>query len=137
MKYLIFFCLLFGNFNFYAQNHNSAEVTAPKIVCPVELGEAAGFGDKSVKFVKVISDSRCPTGATCIWQGEAKVLVEVYEGNELAEKREITISNPAQLVPLFELKNNSVQIDGLDPYPHKDTPASERKYILNLILTEL
>ncbi len=136
MKYLIFFCIFFGTINFYAQNTQTEKVHSPKIICPVKLGEIAGFENRSVKFVKVISDSRCPIGVTCVWAGEAKVLVEIYEDKELTETREITISPNYKIIPLFSLKSNSVSIDGLDPYPNSNSPEANKKYILNLILTE-
>jgi hypothetical protein len=36
----------------------------------------------TVKFLNVTSDSRCPSDVTCIWQGEAKVLVNIIENNQ-------------------------------------------------------
>ena len=36
----------------------------------------------TVKFLNVTSDSRCPSDVTCIWQGEAKVLVHIIENNQ-------------------------------------------------------
>lgn len=34
----------------------------------------AGF---KIKFVEMVEDSRCPTGTTCVWAGNAKVKIEV------------------------------------------------------------
>jgi hypothetical protein len=42
--------------------------------------------DLSIKFVEVVSDSRCPKGATCIWAGEASCLVELTSGGATVEK---------------------------------------------------
>jgi hypothetical protein len=36
----------------------------------------------TVKFLNVTSDSRCPSDVTCIWQGEAKVLVNIIQNNQ-------------------------------------------------------
>ncbi|HET8838204.1 MAG TPA: hypothetical protein VFM82_04340 [Flavobacteriaceae bacterium] len=132
LNYIILFCFFFGTPTFYAQN--AENVKSPKIICPVKLGETIGFGNKWVKFAKVLSDSRCPVDVTCVWAGEAKVLVEIYEGEKLLETKEVVISPTSEIIPLFSLKNNSVGIDGLAPYPNSKTPEANKKYILNLIL---
>ena len=46
------------------------------VVLPV--GQTATFGqsDLDLRFRRVASDSRCPTGATCVWAGEASVTVD-------------------------------------------------------------
>ena len=56
------------------------------------VGDNLDFGNKSIKFKKVISDSRCPNaaGITCIWAGEVKVLFEFYDDGELQGKKIIT-----------------------------------------------
>lgn len=130
-SFLFFFLFVTGVF--YAQN-TSKNVKSPKIVCPVKLGESIGFGNKSVKFVKVLSDSRCPVDVTCVWAGEAKVLIEIYDGEKLLETKEVVISPTSGTIPLFSLERISVGIDGLAPYPNSKTPEANKKYILNLIL---
>ena len=30
-----------------------------------------------IKFVEIVSDSRCPTGVVCVWAGEAAAMVEI------------------------------------------------------------
>lgn len=51
-------------------------VLGTPVVLPV--GQTATFGrsDLDLRFKRVASDSRCPTGATCVWAGEAAVTVE-------------------------------------------------------------
>ncbi|WP_010230960.1 hypothetical protein [Gillisia marina] len=44
----------------------------------LDYGELFTFKNKSIQFKKVISDSRCPKDVTCIWAGEAKVLVAIW-----------------------------------------------------------
>lgn len=34
----------------------------------------------SVTYVKLLGDSRCPSGATCVWEGDAGVRLRVGEG---------------------------------------------------------
>jgi len=45
----------------------------------LSIGEAARINGEElrVEFVEVIEDSRCPSGATCIWQGRVSVKLEI------------------------------------------------------------
>lgn len=126
----------FGSICLPAQNPSSDPVRSPKIICSVKLGDSAGFGNRSVKFVKVISDSRCPKNVTCVWAGEAKILIEIYTDGKLEEIKEVVVSAKTVPVPLFSLKNNSVAVDGVDPYPDAKTPEANKKYELELIMTK-
>lgn len=59
------------------------------------IGDSLLFGEKSIKFKKLISDSRCPKGdaITCIWAGEVIVLMEFYQNGKLQGAKQITGSN--------------------------------------------
>jgi|WetSurMetagenome_2_1015567.scaffolds.fasta_scaffold88289_1 hypothetical protein len=45
----------------------------------VKVGQTLEVNNEplKIKFSEVISDSRCPTGAQCIWQGEVSVRLEI------------------------------------------------------------
>jgi hypothetical protein len=43
-------------------------------------------------FKEVVSDSRCPEGVTCVWAGEVKVDVTLYDGKKLLQDEIITLS---------------------------------------------
>jgi len=45
----------------------------------IAVGQTASIAGEELKirFIEVVADSRCPTGATCIWQGEITALVEI------------------------------------------------------------
>ena len=34
--------------------------------------------DYEMKISKIISDSRCPEGVTCVWAGEVQLEIEIY-----------------------------------------------------------
>jgi len=36
-------------------------------------GESVDVAGRTLRFVDVIEDSRCPAGVTCVWEGRAKV----------------------------------------------------------------
>lgn len=62
---------------------------AATLEAPVQLapGKSAVFGAEKleVTFVDVVSDSRCATDVTCVWQGAVTVRLAVRSGGGQAE----------------------------------------------------
>ncbi len=107
----------------------------------LQKGELLNFGGKSVKFLEVISDSRCPKGVTCIWEGEAKLLLGVFEDGKLL--KEMIVSHSASNIPYDIPLNISVEgiaysISGLElfPYPTTKDEIPEGEYFLKIKVTE-
>lgn len=100
------------------------------------LGESLHFGNRSIKFKKLISDSRCPRNVTCIWAGEAEVLVEVYQEGKPFGTKLLTISageKPLSFLQEFfpdeEIALNSLL---LTPYPERPGGIDPEAYRLDL-----
>ena len=43
--------------------------------------------DYEMKITKIISDSRCPEGVTCVWAGEVQLELEIYKNQKIEDKR--------------------------------------------------
>ena len=96
------------------------------------LLESAGI---QVKFLNVTSDSRCPSDVTCIWQGEAHVLVNTVYNNTGYENFVLTTNAVGQ--------NNSKIIDGylikivqLNPYPISGKGISLSDYLVTFEMSK-
>lgn len=96
-------------------------------------GQTFTLEGKSLKFKEVISDSRCPTGATCIWAGEAKVLVEIFENGKSLEERIISLGE-SQNLPSNLLGENIFNISALhlSPYPKISGKITASDYSLHI-----
>ncbi|MFK5982058.1 MAG: hypothetical protein QM499_04010 [Flavobacteriaceae bacterium] len=118
----------------YSQGEPSV---VPKITIKIALGETITIEHNQVKFVKVLEDSRCPKGVTCIWAGRAKVLVEINEeGKELIQKELIfgqVNQGESKDLTLFTSEGNIVKGYALKPYPSSEVSSDEREYILLII----
>lgn len=111
-KKLLLFCLL------CLPHFLSAQEKELRIATDLGIGQEFLLDHLSVKFLEVISDSRCPEQVTCIWPGEAKVLLGIRIGGRYFEK-EVTMSGSGAEFALSEdLKMMASQ---LRPYPK--TPA--------------
>ncbi|HSP11686.1 MAG TPA: hypothetical protein VLO29_04095 [Salegentibacter sp.] len=98
-------------------------------------GQTINFEGRSLKFKKVLSDSRCPKGTTCIWAGEAKVIVEVFQHGKLVEERVISLGEAANLpTDLFGDKSFQISKFRLTPYPEisEKIPASHYRLMMEV-----
>lgn len=128
-----FYCLIFICGTGFAQEPDNVSVLSTSL----KPGEMFFFGDNSVQFQKVISDSRCPKEVACIWAGEAKVLIHVYEKGKFKSEKIVTVGNVK--VPLnFPGENIKYSLSGivLTPYPSVRNEDIAEEYILNLSITE-
>lgn len=62
-------------------------------------GERAVYAQQgiTVQFVRVVTDSRCPTDATCFWAGEVQVQLSTWTNAAAAEQHEIKAGEHATL----------------------------------------
>lgn len=65
------------------ENPNEITITSKKEVVA---------NDHALVIDKIISDSRCPEGTTCIWAGELVVKLSVWQNNALKETIQLTFS---------------------------------------------
>lgn len=48
--------------------------------------------DYEIKISKIISDSRCPEGVSCVWAGEVQLELEIYKNQKLETSEIISIN---------------------------------------------
>ncbi len=113
----------------------------------LDYGELFTFENKSIQFKKVISDSRCPKDVTCIWAGEAKVLIGIIENGKEIEERIISLTNGKDFTSLkngedFTLSFSdsevvySLNAFNLYPYPTSTHKIKESEYCLFIQLSK-
>ncbi len=78
-----------------------------------------------VRFVGVEGDSRCPSDGTCIWAGDASVVVEMVADGELRSDTLHTFLDPKTL----EVGSVELTLVRLDPQPRSDDPISPDRYV--------
>jgi hypothetical protein len=99
----------------------------------VKVGESARSQDSGLKitFASVKEESRCPKGVTCVWAGNAKILIEISKGDDGPTTLELNTNiNPKSGRCLgYELI-----LKKLDPYPTADEQVKPSDYEATLIL---
>ena len=96
------------------------------------VGQDFNFGKTAVSFLGVISDSRCPRQVTCIWPGEAKVLLGITENGKYSEV-EVVVSGSGVEIPLAN--ELLLQFSHLRPYPETSAKIDPEAYCLRFSAT--
>lgn len=100
----------------------------------LEPGQTAVLNsdDLTVKFVKIVSDSRCPTGVQCIWAGEVSSLIEISYQNQ---KKEMVLKllGSGEGNDLFTDYKISFTVE---PYPEYGKELKAEDYRLHLTISK-
>jgi len=136
MKYLFLFGFLICSISLSAQDQEAIRIFNSVL----KGGERLEFGDKSIRFKAVISDSRCPKDVTCVWAGEAKVLIEIFEKGILINEKQVVI-NPYNIdeIPIqFSAGDVIYSITALRlfPYPSATSFKDKMDYSLEMQVRE-
>lgn len=135
MKHLFTLLALFVITFSYAQDSTAVHATAPQIVSKLTKAQPITLEDTTFKFVKVISDSRCPKGVQCIRAGEAIVLVDVVKGGKTISQKRLTftpMAMNAKDLTLLDEEGLLVRGVNLMPYPDASKKINPADYYLQL-----
>jgi len=88
----------------------------------------------TIKFVEVTSDSRCPQGVTCIWEGEVNCSVEIIKDNHPFEMILTQSGLSDQLVT--QVFGGYVIIYHVEPYPKNSNQIPSDEYRLIMTITK-
>lgn len=130
-KSLVFVVLLFSFIGFAQENEAAS---APLILKKLFYQQSVSFGDYSVKFSELISDSRCPIGVTCIWAGEVVFTVTVSKNDTIVSSETFKIpptSYTDQERKLLTLENGlTLCLYNVMPFPKAEKKIATKDYYL-------
>lgn len=98
--------------------------------------------DISVKFDKVLTDSRCPIGVVCVWAGEARCLTYFNAiGSNTAPEAVELIEQGGQVngysQATWKSQTATYRINfRLDPYPEAEKQINNSDYRLIMVVTK-
>jgi hypothetical protein len=88
--------------------------------------------DLSITFVEVISDTRCPKDAICIWMGEVSCLIEVTQNGGTQSK---VLTQPGLSAPVTTDYGRYDILFNVLPYPEAGKEIKADDYRLELTVT--
>ncbi|CAM2862441.1 hypothetical protein [Flavobacterium frigoris] len=132
MKNFLIVMLLVFSVSLFAQtdqNIRSLKITQKKCL-----------KNKGTKLIlkEVLSDSRCPEGVQCIWAGEAKVVVSVYEGKKFVKDEELVISgkneqiNKDWFMSYLPFSQKNIKSINIVPYPKEGVKINPKEYYIKI-----
>jgi len=85
-----------------------------------------------ILFKSVSNDSRCATGATCVWEGNAAIEIEVSKKNApTVATLSIWLGQKESGYEGFKIK-----VIALSPYPKLDVPIDPKDYEVTVVVTK-
>ena len=89
----------------------------------------------TICFDSVLSDSRCPTGATCVWEGYATVSLKLTTHDNENHKVELN-TNPDFSIDTM-IGNIYLLLTDLTPYPDINTAIDPKDYKVNITIANI
>ena len=100
-------------------------------------GDSAKVNDVTVDFLKVTEDSRCPTGVTCVWEGQGVVALRATLDGGTPEDFLLTLraAHP-ELASQIVARHHFALLE-LAPHPAADIIIEPSKYTIELRVADL
>jgi hypothetical protein len=142
-SYVLAITILLMTYNLAAQNENndtlSSRLEENKSLAKgldsegftkLNLLESIEIDEHVLKFKKVQNDGRCPMEVTCVWPGEATIILEIDDG-EYEVIHPIILSALGGHQKILQTTNHKVYVKNLKPYP---TRVGEELEAYHLVL---
>lgn len=89
-----------------------------------------------IKFAAVKEDSRCPADVTCVWAGNAAVLLEVSIRGRGSKSLTLNTNSRSSLVDENPYRGYRVKLVELNPYPRSSQRIAAGDYIVTLLVSK-
>jgi len=134
MKKSILFLFILISSVVFAQSAKYQKVKYVKVIQKVCSNQ------KGIQLVlkETLLDSRCPVGVSCIWAGEIKILVAVYQDKKLIKEETLTISgnttkeNLAWFAQYLQADKRNLKSINVLPYPKEGVKIKAKDYYLSI-----
>jgi hypothetical protein len=89
-----------------------------------------------IRFAEVKEDSRCPADVTCVWAGNAAVLLEVSIRGRGSKSLTLNTNSRSSLVDENPYRGYKVKLVELNPYPRSNRSIAAGDYIVTLLVSK-
>ena len=99
----------------------------------LRAGESAVVpGGLRVTFLRVVSDSRCPIDAICVWAGEAVLALKLSRGTDAPVEREVRADSSS---PEISHLDYTIRAVAIAPYPRSDRKIPLEDFVATFTVT--
>jgi hypothetical protein len=89
-----------------------------------------------IEFVDVTEDSRCPVNVTCVWEGQATVVLNISTEGKDPDSVALTSRAGHEKLALADIEGYSVRLVKVDP-PKTREKIELAEYIITLIISKI
>ena len=100
----------------------------------IQFNQTATIQDLQIKITN-LTDSRCPSDVTCIWQGQAKILVDINKDNQSLGNFNLILNDKNSESQSFD--HYSISLIEVNPYPISTNKTHLSDYDITLKLSLL
>ena len=93
----------------------------------LNIGATAQFKDISIKPISIEEDSRCPTGAQCVWAGRVRIKIQVVSGTGAS-------TSIVTLGEVFMTGGKRITLSAVTPEKRQQVQISASDYRLTFIV---
>ena len=103
----------------------------------LRAGQQAAVEGKrlKVRFVRVLNDSRCPVDVTCVWAGNAEVLIEV-EDRGSRTRLKLNTQGGDKFPKEGRHHQYIIELVALGPNPRNSSRKKATDYVVTLVIRE-
>ncbi len=108
----------------------------PGVAFSLPVGKTAvinGNGTR-IRFDEVRNDSRCPADVTCVWAGDAEVVVTISRNGSLDDSRILSFIQPKNETTSGDLR---IHLVDLAPVPRQSDGSAPRAYVVQLVVNRM
>lgn len=84
----------------------------------LRYGAVAEVDELTLEFSRVLEESRCPASVTCVWQGNARILVTAHQGSNVSL---LELNTHPAFPTSVVFGNYFITLRDLQPYPATPT----------------
>lgn len=117
--YLTLILLITGHFIGCTQEQPEPVKAELNTSFQLEIGEQALIQseDMRILLVNVTEDSRCPSNVTCIWEGQAAVMIYISQGGHRVGNFKLIERSGYENLSVTNFDGYSIELIGVEPYP--------------------
>lgn len=82
-------------------------------------------------YIRSIQDSRCPSNAVCIWEGEVNLELEIISSAG-SEKFKLKYKNDGTIQKFSNKQGYDFTIKSIDPYPVLPVTTTQEDYVVDM-----
>lgn len=99
------------------------------------VGDSTTLGDVSFGFSEITEDSRCPTGETCVWEGQAIAALWVHRASGMASEAErfsLTLRTGHPDLATQSVLGARFTLLAVEPHPAARVHIDPKRYVITL-----